>query len=199
MKLHAEQGFRGRVLDLDTGKSVPRVLWLDEQAGELEAYRVDVAGKPVRDANGDFLTYRARGRFRFEPAATEKPHSAPHIVMGAPACARCQSSLTLPGDDLCPPCRAADRGQRNRMRAEPVSGLLLVRPCETKGCGRIAAWCVSDEVSVTPQLHARRLWERGAVVHRRWYCAFHYHPPRLLDSRGETVETFHEAGGVRPQ
>ncbi len=221
MLLHARD-CAGRVVDLDTGRAVPRVIWLDLDRSELEAYAVDGQGRcvAVPGEPGKWRTYRARGRFRFDPEGggsplfTRNAHVLPprpaKIVMGAESCALCNSPLTLPGDDLCPPCRAKQQGQRNRMAVERIATPFLDRPCCAKGCGRLAAWSVSDEVIVTPghgialvlpsgQTLKRPLFERGMCVGRHWYCDRHYQAPRVLDSKGNVVEVLHDAGGVRPQ
>ena len=112
--------------------------------------------------------------------------------MGAPVCARCRSPLTLPGDDLCPRCRAQDRLQSNRFVVERLTTPLLDRRCES--CSRLAIWSVADEVEVTPEVNRRYLYERGMTVGRRYYCNRCYQPARLLDSKGEVVRDFRYAG-----
>jgi hypothetical protein len=198
MRLHATQGFRGRLIDLETGRAVPRVLWFDPEQGEIEAYAVDEQGRYRSDGNGNLLTYRARGRFIFLPGKPTGQGPKKTVHLGAPRCAKCRSPLTLLGDDLCAPCRALDRNQKNRMKVERMDEFLLRRPCDYRGCSRAASWSVADEVEVTPQQRGRALYARGATVGRRFYCTFHYQPPRLLDARGEVVQVDEEAGGVRP-
>jgi hypothetical protein len=239
MLLHAQHGWRGRVYDLDERRWVPKVIWLDTDSGVLEAYEVNHRGEYCRDLNGNYLTYRARGRFvptlpngRPLPGHTLPDHALPDktcsptdppifppersggvgdngagrvskIVMGAPRCARCPSVLTLPGDDLCPTCRAAQRTQRNPMKVERILNPLLDRKCER--CGRLAAWSVSDEVVVTPEPGESRikgrtrkvLYDRGMTVGRRYYCSHHYRPPQLLDAKGEVVQEY-DNDRVRP-
>ena len=203
MWLHAEQGARGQVIDLDTGLPVRKVIRLNEEAGLLEAYQVDAHGKERQDGEGNFLTVTLKGRFKFIPRR-EAFTAVPKIVMGAPACAKCGCNLTLRGDDLCPTCRAKDRGQRNPMtRGGQRLSPLEIRWCDHKGCSRRAAWAVGDEVTVTPELarRGRRRWlfDRAMTVGVRHYCSFHFQPPRILDAKGEVIEELHEAGGVRPQ
>lgn len=207
MLLHAQQGFRGKVWDLATGRQVRKVLWLDTDRGELEAYQLDEAGQLVPDGQGNWLTFRAKGRFRFEPAPAPKAEA--RLVMGAPACARCQRPITLRGDDLCAFCRARERSS-DSLRQRQFSGIrltspLLDRPCEHKGCGRLAEWQVGDEVEGTPApgtpshpgLGRYRLFDRAVLVEQHWYCSFHYQPPRLLDPRGEVIHDL-DVGAVRP-
>jgi hypothetical protein len=197
MLLHVQSGFRGTVIDLDTGKKVPKVIWLNTDTGELEAYQVNALGEEIPDLNGNFLTYRAKGRFRFIPREDKGRKGHLKITMGAPRCALCPSPLTLPGDDLCVACRAKERGQRNRMKVERIQNPLLDRKCCK--CSRLATWAVSDEVDVTPELGSKPsgvwgdrkgkvLYLRGAMVGRRYYCASCYTPPRLLDPRGEVIQ-----------
>lgn len=195
------------VVDLDTARRVPRVIWLDPEKGELEAYQVDEHGRGVRDGNGDFLTYKARGRFQFRVGAAGH-HAGPEQrrggsvpVRGAPACARCASPLTLPDRELCALCNAHDKGVRG-FRVERLTTPILDRPCQH--CrGRLATYAVSDEVEATAQVGAiagrKYLFPRAQVVRQRYYCAWCYQAPRLLDAKGEIITVFEEAGGVRPQ
>jgi hypothetical protein len=206
MRLYATQGLRGTVIDLDTNRAVPKPIWVDQEAGELEAYQVDAGGNIRADVNGDYLTQRLKGRFKFVPR--QEPSAAKRVVMGAPTCARCHSQLTLPGNDLCFRCHADDKGIK-RQRVDRLTGPLFDRPCE-KCRRRWAEYEVSDEAAATPLLYgkvtgglarigSKILWGRAATVARHWYCAFCYQPPRLVDARGEVIEEFAEAGGVRPQ
>jgi hypothetical protein len=199
MMLHsATPGIRGTVIDLDTGRPVPgRVIWLDLDKGELEAYRWNQASGYLCDVNGNYLTYRARGRFRYLPAAAP----APAIRLGAPHCVKCRNPLTLPGDDLCPACNAKDRGYKGIGQAPDLSGR-----CCYAGCSRSATWQVADEVEATPVLgkgtmpRSRRsgiiLYPRAATVACRAYCDFHFQLPRLLDARGEVIKQFED--GLTP-
>lgn len=200
MRLYASGGARGTVTDLDTGFPVPHVIWVDVEAGEVQAYEVDPAGRPVKDAAGDYLWYRGRGRFSFTPqkaVQVKKP-----TAEGAAKCERCPSRLTLPGDDLCPACRARERGQRHRMRVDQLTTPLLdVKCC---GCSRAAQYAVSDEVEASPQAGAfnlfggrRVLFGRAATVGRRYYCSWCFQPPRLLDARGEVIGDIEDS--LRPQ
>jgi hypothetical protein len=190
MRFHAQQGYRGEVIDWETGNIVPKVLWLDLDTGELEAYQLDPHGNILTDSNGNLLTYQARGNFRFFPREfREKKLPA----AAALACVKCTSPLTLPGEELCPRCFLADRGKPLR---DPPVGSPLRRPCEV--CEEPASWCVADEVPVSPVLHRGFLFSRGATIGRRYYCVRHWQPPRILDARGEVMEVEEAAGGVRP-
>jgi hypothetical protein len=196
---------RGRTYDLDTGREVKAVISLEVDPatgrGELTAYKTDAQGRLLTDGQGNWITYRAVGRFHFEPLSQG---DGSRMVMGAPRCARCGSPLTLRGDDLCAPCRAAERGQRNRMRVERIApaDVLLARKCCQ--CSRQAVFGVVDEVTVSPYQGrrpltlpngveiARPLFDRGACVGRRWYCERCFKPPRLLDARGEVIRDIEE-------
>jgi len=198
VRLYAKQGFRGRILDLDTGRLVPKVLWFDADAGELEAFAVDDRGALRHDHNGNFLTVRLKGRFRFLPRSEgDSSTLGKKMRLGAPQCQQCGSSLTLLADDLCPACRAAQRRQKNPMKVERMPEFLLCQPCAHPGCDQPAVWSVADEVEVTPQQAQGMFFTRAAVVGRRFYCTRHWQPPRILDDRGEVIEELAE-GGVRP-
>jgi len=206
MKLYAARGHRGTVTDLDTGRPVGGIIWADIEQGTLEAYRLDGDGKPVRDASGRRLTYVAQGRFSYRPHDTVTRKSP---KQSATHCVKCRSPLTLAGDELCPLCNARDRGYKTLTRPERVVPL-LGRHCQHKGCSRTANWAVSDEVPVSCQKHKHAsngrtpgtsslFFSRGMTVRRRYFCDFHFQPPRILDAKGEVVEELEEAHGVRPQ
>ena len=201
--------------DLDEGRVVPYVLWVDVEAGLIETCLPDAFGRPGRDRDGNFNTFLAKGRFEVRrverPAPPKQPLSRSPVSPpreGAPKCAKCPSTLTLPGDDLCPGCRAKDRRQRNPMRVERVTDPLAAHKCSE--CSREAVWQTADEVEVSPEKDGRKFirpfghlvlrptWERGAVVGRRYYCDFHYRPPRILDAKGEVIRDCDEEK-VRPQ
>lgn len=189
MILDPTKGIKGTVIDLDTGQPVRNVKYLNTETGYLEAYQTDPTGKVLRDANGfRFTVYQ--GRFKFIPAESPKQ---PKIIMGAPHCSLCNSKMTLRGDDLCPACRAKERGQRNKMKVEKIGVPLFNVKCEL--CSRVATWYVSDEVEVTPELSNKRLYGRGVTVGRRSYCAWCFKPPQLLDDKGEVIK---QLESIRP-
>lgn len=190
MILDSKSGLRGRVFDLETGKRVPKVRYLNTDTGYLEAYRVNDREEIVHDALGKPQWYAATGRFVFrEECVPERPS----VKLGASKCSLCPSTLTLLGDDLCPACKAKDRGQKNPMKVTKLTTPLLDSHCH---CGRVAVWSVADEVTVTPQQHKGKLYSRGATVGRRFYCDRHYQPPLLLDSKGEIMQ---ELEAIRPE
>lgn len=200
MLLKATDGLRGTVYDLDTGRRVPKVIELNLERGYLRAYSVvrqddshPEQEKIRRNNRGEAEWYEATGKFRFVPTQSlENGTPSPKVLLGAPQCVQCRSPLTLPGDDLCPRCRATDRGQRNRFLVEKLTTPLLDRKCEA--CTRLATWSVSDEVAVTPEQGGRALWERGMTVGRRFYCDRHYAPARLLDAKGEVIQDLRYTG-----
>lgn len=197
MLLKATAGVRGTVYDLETGRRVPKVIDLELERGYLKAYFVvwqddESPEKEIirRDANGNYEWYEAHGRFRFVPlpvAPAERPG-----LLGAFNCALCGSPLVLTGDDLCPRCRAAERGQRDRFLVERLSTPLF--DCKCLECSRTAVWAVADEVTVSPENGERYLYDRGMTVGRRYYCDSHYKPARLLDPRGEVIHDLRYAG-----
>lgn len=201
MILRAQDGVRGKVIDLDTGQLMRRLVWVDLDTGHFEAYQSNPDGSVKQDASGGKPTIRGIGRFRFEPAPPRKDPLA-----GAPNCARCNSRLTLPGDDLCVTCRAAqevskqartDGKTRNTMpvRMEAIIPV-LDQHCIHYGCDRVATWLVSDEAPASYEpgtFQGKKCWyERGVTVGRRFYCEWHKQPPRLLDPRGEVIQHLEE-------
>jgi len=180
MILEAKNGVRGRVVDLDTGKSIPKVRFLNTDTGYIEAWRTDGQGNILKNEVGELQWYAAKGRFKFIEAVTRSVS----INMGAEKCAKCTSPLTLLGDDLCPSCRAKDRGQKNPM----ISTVITPQFDKRCHCGALANYSVGDEVEVTPEVDGKQLYSRGATVGRHYYCAKHYKPPRLLDSKGEVIQ-----------
>lgn len=198
MLLTAANGVRGTVYDLETGRRVPKVIELNEERGYLKAWFVvrQDDEHPEREevrknAAGEHEWYEAHGRFRFVPAELVAPKVRPDLS-GASSCVLCKSVLTLPGDDLCPRCRAKERGQRNRFLVERIATPLFDQKCQE--CSKVATWSVADEVGVSPERHGRNLWDRGMVVGRRYYCDSHYRPARMLDAKGEVMGDCEYAG-----
>lgn len=219
MRLHASQGMRGKVIDLDTGLPVPKVIWLDVDTGELEAFQLDAKGNTIPDLNGNLATFKAKGRFKLIPKVV--PTATP--LLGAPQCVKCSSKLTLPGEELCPTCKAKDRGQKHKMQ---VTELDVLTPHKCEKCSLQANWAVADEVGVTPQVNSNTIqrrqvvdketgrtstilmvvptgkpgktfYEQGVTVGRRFYCNKHYALPRLVDAKGEIITELET--GARPQ
>ncbi len=181
MRLDARSGLSGEVWDLDTGRQIPLVRWVDlpDVPGAPAEYE---AFKPGPDGNPYYLpdvtpktaaTYRGRARIKFVPKGGF-PEAAPTAPVLKP------------------------QGKRRQVHHRKRVPLFSDR-CQHYACNRVATWSVSDEVGLDPVLVDNQLFTRGRVVGRRHYCAFHYKPPRLLDARGEEIEKFEEAGGVRPQ
>ncbi len=191
--------FAGVVTDLDEDRPVRKVIRVDADQGLVEAFKVDASGNILRYPDGQPIRYMARGRFRVDVTARPKPKKRSPLV-GAAQCARCDSKMTLPGDDLCAFCRGKQQGRA--MRVEPVTDPLADRPCDN-GCGRPATWSVSDETAITPVLGdygSGKVWySRGSLVARYWWCSWCYRPPRILDAKGEVIEVIEDAGGCRPE
>ncbi len=208
VKLFANQlKISAKVRDLDTNRWIKGVLWVDEERGEAEAYQYDASGNQVltydKDGAAAWATVLLKGRFRLVPI---RPPAFVRqaVIMGAPNCGKCGSPLTLRGDELCPKCRAIERGKP--IKATRCDIFDFLHKCET--CSRDATWYVSDEIEVTPQrgnIDVSRnpriavgayLFDRKAVVGRRYYCDRHYKAPRLLDHKGEVIKTDEDA--LRP-
>lgn len=66
-------------------------------------------------------------------------------------------------------------------------------------CSREAEWSVADETALEPVSVGGVLFSRGQIVKRRFYCAFHYKAPRIVDGKGEVMKVWEDAGGARPQ
>lgn len=185
---------KARVFDLETGRNLKGVIWVDEEAGMAESYALDSSGCRVpvldKDGNQHWKTHILKGRFKLIFGHQERPNF--NRLISAPSCALCRSPLVLSGDELCPACKAKDRGKP--FKCEPCNPLDQHR-CEK--CSRAATWSVADEVEVSPQRalvskagkipNGVYLFRRRAVVGRKYYCASHFQGPRLLDHRGEVM------------
>jgi hypothetical protein len=171
--LRAKDGVRGELRNLDTGQIIPKPKWADLETGEYEAFRLDATGSVCR-VNGKPVTYRGKARRLF---FTPTANFAKHV-----------SRPTAP----------VKREVRQRYQNLPVP--LFSNYCEHYACGKVAAWMVSDEVPMPPEIGPDgKKYLRAQVVGVRYYCSWHFKPPRILDNKGEVVQELHEAGGVRPQ
>lgn len=205
MRLFAKDAKGLKVHDLDTGKDLKLVTWVDVEQGLAEVYQAGPNGKPLLTTGPDGkrtpTLLLLKGRFKLLPA-DPKPDDKLHRMLGASTCALCGSSLTLQDDELCPTCKAKDKGKK--LKCEPL-GPFEQHKCER--CSRDATWSTSDEVVVSPQKAMVKagpavtggawLFERAQTVGRRFYCSRHYLGPRLLDWRGEVVQTVETE--LRPQ
>lgn len=198
MKVFASQlkGRKVKLMDLDTKKPVKGGIWVDEAGGLCEAYVLDDQGRRQLTLDSDgaaaWKTVLLKGRFKLVFDEPSPARAVDKVKMGAPACARCGSPLTLMGDDLCPACKAKDRGKPiDFSRTDPFE----FQRCEK--CSRDATWSVSDECEVTPQRslvtkaltipNGSYLFDRSMTVGRRYYCDRHFQPPRLVDAKGEPM------------
>jgi hypothetical protein len=71
VKIYAKHVW-GKLWDLETGEEILRPIWFDVEAGLFEAYQVNALGRIKRNARG-LLTYRARGKIRFDPEQAKPP------------------------------------------------------------------------------------------------------------------------------
>jgi hypothetical protein len=180
MLLHVRDGIRGTIIDCETGRRVPKPIWLDTETGTCEFYQVDAAGRIKTDAAGNYLTTLARGRFKFIPRAPTVPAVTPAPPVSPPPAMRAET--------------------RRRLRTSPLNTPLLCQRCDHYACDRVAEWQTSDEVTLPPQVAGGRRYERGKVIEVRFWCDFHFEAPRLMDHTGrEVVKVFEDAGGCRPQ
>lgn len=173
MIISARDGIRGILLDLDEDRPIPKVIWADTELGLFCAYQTDKGGNILKDDRGNYLWYKAKARLRFIPTA----------------------NLSVPSND--PPALAPPLKRRDRSQARRIVIPLFDQKCSE--CSRVAEWSVSDEISLPPVKANGQWFSRGKTVDVRFYCSWCYKPPRLVDSKGEIIKEFEEAGGVRPQ
>ena len=204
MRIHANQlKTRCKVHDLDTGRDLREVVWVDCEAGTAEAFKVGADGMRVTEPHPvtgqpSLVRVLLKGRFKLV-AVEDQPGPDPFRAMQAAArCARCPSTLVLRGDELCAVCRAAEQNRRIDLRE---CGPLDM--CKCQACSRDATHSVADEVQVSPaqgrvrgQLRMRNgvyLFDRAATVGRRYFCrrclSKHHEGCRLVDHKGEVIAT----------
>jgi hypothetical protein len=173
MIISRSSGYRGQIFDLDTNRFIPKVIWADTDLGTFEAYCVDLNGDVVYNEKKEPKYWVGKGRIKFVPA--EKSKKQYHI----PICEKTGKPVTVLSDCPCPACRPP----------VPVlhTGPVLGRNCEHYGCTRTAEWSVSDEIELSPVLDGKYLYTRGHMVGQRFYCSWHYKPPKIVDEKGETV------------
>lgn len=163
------KSFQGQVVNLDTGQLIRKVrkVWLNDNPvlpGEFEAFRLDGTGKILLE-HGKPVTYRGKCRMRLIPK-TDKLGTLPTRPRKKPLIRRVGKRLIVP---------------------------ILNRRCEHYACNRLAEWIVSDEVETAPLvafgMGAMRKWSTGRTIAHRYYCSWHYEPARILDHKGEVVES----------
>ncbi len=167
--LDAKSGVRGELRNLETGRIIPKVIRAlipdnPAEQGEFVAFVVGADGL-IAHENGRALRYSGRCRMHFTPtvnlsARPENPKRAP---------------------------RNLPRPRPQTARRMPVP--LFDCHCEHYACTRLATWMVSDEVETAPVLLRGRKWSTGRTVGQRFYCSWHYQPARILDARGEVMES----------
>ena len=151
------------------------------EPGEWEAWRYPPAECKARFAAGEpeeALVVRGRCRLRFVESAG---------FLGKPSDRR----------DL---LGSLEDARRHFGTARPVIVIpgLAVPECIVPGCRRPAAWSVSDEQEIEPEVGADgRKYERAVCTLVRCYCSRHYQPPRFTSLRGVQSEVPEEV--ARPQ
>ena len=179
MIFRATDGIRGKLIDLDTGKVIPKVVWFDDSNGTFEAYRVDEQGEVRRDHEGEALVWWGRGNLKFVQEASQ--------------------GVLLKPKRLVKDRTGGTRPKKVKQRHEKLKFRLFDVDCGHCACLRPAEYAVSDEEDLPPSISNGRRWARAKTVKVRYFCAFHYEPPRILDAKGEVMSEWEEAGGVRPQ
>jgi hypothetical protein len=175
VRLYADDGIRGVVIDLDTNLPVRKVVWLDVEEGLVHAEKVDAYGNNLLGPSGELLYYIAKGRFRFIPGPTLPKPQAPK-----PDPAELPEAL------------------RRIHKSFPVQHQVVSDTCAHYGCSRVATWSTCDEVDLPPEWHNGLLYARGKIVTNRRWCDKHYVPPRLVDVKGEIVQVW-DSVKSRPQ
>jgi hypothetical protein len=180
MRITAQSGLRGKLIDLDTGEEVKKVIWFNLQEGSIHAYCVDKFGNLIKADNGDFKVYWARGKFKFIPSPNTRLQT-------------CSVSGASTIDCKCDSCRG--RISKAVQKTVKINTPILSDRCQ---CGRLAEFSVSDEVSLAPVRSGNRYYVRAKCIGVFKYCSWCYKAPKLYDSKGELISTWEEAGGVRP-
>lgn len=197
MLLTAKSGVRGIWSDLSSGKVIRKVIWGDLASGEYEAFRIDGNGDICYDDEKRPIRYRGKARLHFTPTININARITPPPAQDVP------NPAFAPRNAANANVAQLNGGRSKRERANRVPVPLFDLPCQHYGCVRPAAWLVSDEVELPPEVGSIRgrkyLFPRARTVAIRRYCAFHFEPPRLLDGKGKVIEVFEAAGGVRPQ
>jgi hypothetical protein len=92
---------------------------------------------------------------------------------------------------------------RGRIRFEGKRGKhtipLLDDQHKCQSCTRKATYAVSDETPLPAAVQDQKQFLQGRMVATRYYCEWCYQGPRILDAKGEVMETIEDGHGVRPQ
>jgi hypothetical protein len=164
MRIHAKDGARGTLTDLDSGRVVRFVRWYDIETGEVEFFLFDPEEAKKRGVPLRSLIRHRKGRFRFDPAR----------IMPA--------SRQIKGPPL-------DELRKEALKGEIFRPIILLPgeeeiECCERGCHRPASWAVTDEQEVEPQTVDNQSFERAVAVRSRAFCDWHYRPPSFTDIRG---------------
>ncbi len=182
MFLHVNDGIRGKLYDLDTGKQILKVIWADLDSGLLCAYQTDDNAKVKKDQQGNYLTYTAHARLRWVPLPARQ----------GPVVERCENTGKPAGEAPCP-CRACRKylelpvGRVKKSHRKLPYWLLTDHPCEHYGCGKLAEWVVSDEVELPAQEDNGRFYGRAKTIAIHYWCSKHFQAPKVLDTGLEIV------------
>ncbi len=80
--------------------------------------------------------------------------------------------------------------------AETLRRVEIGHKCQS--CTRDAKWAVGDETATKPIRKGNKLFSTGQLVGVRFYCDWCYKGPRILDAKGEVMQTIEDGLGVRP-
>lgn len=185
MRLHTKDGIKGRVIDLDTGRPVRWVIWLDTDLGSLEHFTTDPATTPPpRERAIRF------GRFRFDPGrvAGQVTETTTHV--------RRISQKRLPGWIF----ERHDCSQYgcHRQASWEVADLVRLPPAES--IVTVPAIVAADGRTVlVPAKQSVKRYAQGTVVKTSYWCNQHYQRPHVVfpDGSRDPLEISGHCG--RPQ
>lgn len=160
MIIDSKSGLRGVLIDAETGERLAFARWANLATGEYEAFAATPDGRQILQPPR--LVRGRRNRLKFVEAAPRYP-SGP-------------GKLVIPEDE--PP-------RRDVQRVPMVPG----RPCEVRGCGKLAEWQVADAEELAPAtLPDGTKAERSRVAAVHLYCSWHYRFPTWKSLRGVESE-----------
>jgi len=175
----------GTLYDLNKNQKIPGAYWANLKTGEFEAQQCDSRGQPILiEVGGRQSTVCYRGKVVDENGNSRLKYVVREL--DEPSGIR-----DLP-EEIKPD---APVFKDVRHIADPLANV----KCDHKNCDKLGKWKVSDEVIMKPIQVRGVYYERAKKIKTRVYCDFHYEPPAILDVKGEVIETWDEAGGVRPQ
>jgi len=163
--IDAKSGVAGVLVDLATGQPIRKAFWANLATGEYKAWRTDPDGRIVSPPE----VVAGRTQLKWLPTRPATPKTPPAADPDAPPV---QAPTLLAG----------------RRRVGRPLGLMNV-PCDQRTCSRWAVWQVADELDKPALVVAGvKQYEQADLLNVRYYCDWHYQPPRLFDAKGEIIK-----------